>query len=161
MKIYESLLPDLLFHISSSIDVSYLEAITVVSDCNYVKTLNEINRGFELTNEIEPSNNGAAMVLALKRQNHLKCHIVFNSSYWELSNDMKDFNLVTKCAIYHEMAHVEIMEYLNHFKMGICFPQEMYNFKNALSFDTSKACIEEFIACKSCHIDKRCINESI
>lgn len=144
-------------YLSRYIDISNLEAITFTCEDYYEDAINSIDRGFPITNRITPSKDGAAMTLPLKRDNNIKCHIVFNINKWtsnlnENENENEnEYNLLTNhtlSIIAHEMGHVEIMNNLHKYKPNICFPQSFNSLKEAKGFEIPKLSIEEFGACK-------------
>lgn len=139
--------------LSRYIDISNLEGITFTLEDYYEDAINSIERGFPVLNRIIPSQDGAAMTLALKRDSNIKCHIVFNINKWNFKEE-NGKNLLTNhtlSVIAHEMVHVEIMNNLHKYKPNICFPKQS-TLKEGKGWETSKLCIEEFGACKRTYI---------
>ncbi len=139
--------------LSRYIDISNLEGITFALEEYYEDAINSIDRGLPIINRITPSQDGAAMTLALKRDINIKCHIVFNVSKWNFKEDNGEKLLTnhTLSVIAHEMVHVEIMNNLHKYKCNICFPQQS-TLRKGKGLEISKLCIEECGACKRTYI---------
>ena len=138
------------YQLSRYIDLSNLDGLTLAGD--YPKALAELDRGYESTIVLTPSNDvaiGIAMTPSVIRDGRLKSHIVLNAGIaaglLDPEHELFRFALHT---LAHECAHVEVTAAFDH-----CFPNVLLRSKHAdlqahCRWDVILACWDEYAACR-------------
>ena len=114
--------------LSRYIDLSNLDGLTLGGD--YSKALAELDRGYESTIVLTPSNDaaiGIAMTPSVIRGGRLKSHIVLNAALAAglLDAEHELFRLALH-TLAHESAHVEVTAAFEH-----CFPNVLLRSRRA------------------------------
>lgn len=109
------------------IDLTSLVGISINYDYQYA--LDSVDRGFETSNTLTPSDGdvvGVAMVVRVMRDGEPKCHIVFNALHIEgVVSPVNSPEWLTAIGIIsHECAHVSNSNALNK-----CFPGRMMSYR--------------------------------
>lgn len=136
--------------LSRHIDLSNLDGLTVGGD--YARALAELDRGYESTIVLTPSNDvaiGIAMTPSVMRDGQLKSHIVLNAGLMDKLRDPDDelFRLALH-TLAHECAHVEVTAAFDR-----CFPNVLLRARRAdlqehCRWDVILACWDEYAACR-------------
>jgi hypothetical protein len=136
--------------LSRYIDLSNLDGLTLGGD--YPKALAELDRGYESTIVLTPSNDiaiGIAMTPSVIRDGQLKSHIVLNAGLvtglLDTEHELFRFALHT---LAHECSHVEVTAAFDR-----CFPNVLLRSKRAdlqehCRWDVILACWDEYAACR-------------
>jgi hypothetical protein len=136
--------------LSRYIDLSNLDGLTLGGD--YPKALAELDRGYESTIVLTPSNDvgiGIAMTPSVIRDGRLKSHIVLNAglaaTLLDKEQELFRFALHT---LAHECAHVEVTAAFDR-----CFPNVLLLARRAdlqeqCRWDVILACWDEYAACR-------------
>jgi hypothetical protein len=136
--------------LSRYIDLSNLDGLTLGGD--YPRALAELDRGYESTIVLTPSNDvaiGIAMTPSVIRDGQLKSHIVLNAGLADRLRDGDDelFPLALH-TLAHECAHVEVTAAFDR-----CFPQVLLksrrvDLQDQCRWDVILACWDEYAACR-------------
>ena len=138
------------YHLSRYIDLSNLDGLTLGGD--YPKALAELDRGYESTIVLTPSNDvaiGIAMTPSVIRDGQLKSHIVLNAALVSgLLDDQHELFRFALHTLAHESAHVQVTAAFEH-----CFPNVLLRSKRAdlkehCRWDVTLACWDEYAACR-------------
>lgn len=140
----------LIGHLQQSIDLSGLDAITISYDYN--DSLRNLDRGFAKTITLEPTNDdaigvGVAMTPAVKRDGHIKCHMLFNAHFLEplLDEHHPDF-LQAVYIVAHECAHVQTTYELTQALPGVLLERRFMSQHQHLRTSVILSCWDEFNA---------------
>lgn len=138
--------------LSSHFDLSTLDGITVAHD--YAQALLELDRGYESSHQLRPSDNhavGVAMTPSVLRNGVLKSHIVFNAPVVAgIKNNEHETFLLALHVIAHECAHVEITSKYDAAFPGVLLRQSHSDIRDRYRMDCTLACWDEYAATRLC-----------
>lgn len=134
--------------LSRYIDLSGLDGVTIAFD--YAQALQELDRGFETSHRLTPTDGdavGIAMTPRVKRAGKVKSHIVIMA---ELAGFLEDpegeqFKWVLH-TLAHECAHVEITARFDTAFPGVLLAKAYDNMLDGLRWKVILACWEEYAA---------------
>lgn len=136
--------------LSRYMDLSNLDGLTLGGD--YPKALAELDRGYESTIVLAPSNDvgvGIAMTPSVIRDGRLRSHIVLSAGLAAILLDVKhEYFRFALHTLAHECAHVEVTAAFDR-----CFPNVLLRARRAdlqeqCRWDVILACWDEYAACR-------------
>lgn len=133
---------------SKTIDLSTLCRVTVAVD--YKEALRSLDRGFQATSELTPSEGfsvGVAMAVPVIQQGTVKSHLVFNAAYVApIVHHENEFWAGAVHVIAHECAHVEITAAFDKAFPGEMLVTKYPTYHAALRWQISQGCWDEYAA---------------
>ncbi len=143
-----TLVGEVIREFSRTFELSRLDGVTVAQD--YAQALAELDRGYETTHTLTPSEGaavGVAMTPSVLRDGVLKCHIVFNARHiWALQDaNHPGFQLAVHI-VAHECAHVEITGKFDGAIPGVLLRKRVVDLRDRARSDVVLACWDEYAA---------------
>lgn len=133
---------------SREFDLNSLDGVTVAGD--YVQALAELDRGYESSYSLTPSEGevvGVAMTASVLRDDVLKSHIVFNAGYlWPLLDAHHSDLQSAVHIIAHECAHVEVTGKFETAIPGMLLRKRYIDLHDRARSDVIQACWDEYAA---------------
>lgn len=139
-------LKDVVLDLGTHFDLQGLDGVTVAANCS--QALLELDRGYETSHRVTPSNTygaGVAMTPSVIRDGQLRSHILFEAANLiGMLQDRKQTRVMNLIA--HECAHVEITRYFDSAFPGVLLKRKG-NALDVFRWDVTLACWDEFAAC--------------
>ena len=149
---YANLIGQYVREVSRYIDLARLDGVTIAND--YVKSLSNIDRGYESNHTLTPTEDhaiGVAMTPAVLRDGKVKSHIIIDANIAMPLNDANDeyFDLALHTFV-HECAHVEVTAKFDASFPGLLLQRKFGNMHDGIRWQIISACWDEYAVTSIC-----------